>query len=421
MYRRVTAINTETPIYALAVTESVGANATGTITFTTTAAAAGTARVYVGDLFVDTAIASGDTVTTIATNVVASINSQTDWAVTATNTAGVVTVTAKQKGLRGNWLRYSAVILGTGVTTTVTPTAQTFFTGGTTADSNTTALATILSRRYYYIVSAAEDSTQVAALVSQVNTQALPINAIRQRVFFGSVDTSGNVTTIATTINAARAEVTWLQNSDWPPSELAANSGALYALAEAPLAFRCNFDGYGNNVNEQATWKVPAPRSGTVPTRATIKAALNNGISPIGVNANGSTYLVSRITTRSLTGATADYRIRDAHKVTVCDRYADDLGSKLALNYSGKLIGNDPVEGARVPGPNVVTPRVLKAGIDQQTRDYGDLDLLQNVDQIIANTIVIRESSPTTRLSARIPLEPVDLDHQNAIAIDQVA
>ena len=422
MFRRITNINTITPVYCVFVTESAGAAALQAVTFTGAATANGSVRTYIGDEFVDTAITNGDTAIAIAANVSSSINSKLDWAVTAANGGlAICTITAKQKGLRGNWLRGSSVVLGTGVGTTSSVTAQLFFTGGTTADSNVAALATILPSRFYYIVSAAEDATQLGAVASQVNTQALPTVGIRQRVVGGSVDTSGNATTIATGLNNARAELIWMQNSDWTPSELAANSAAIYALGEAQTVIRVNYDGYGNDPVSQATWKVPYPRSGTSPTRATIKAALNNGLTPIGINANGSTYLVARITTRSLSGTNNDYRIRDAHKVSICDFYGDDLLNKFALQFSGKKIAADPLPGQRIPGNDVVTQRIAKAAINKLTSDYGDKFLLQNPEQIQAATIVLIESSPNTRMSAKIPLQTIDLLHQFALSIDQVA
>ena len=421
MFRRVTKVNTVTPVYAVAVTESVGAAAALAITYVGTATANATSRTYIGDEFVDTAITSGDLIATMATNTAASINSRLDWAVTASAALGVVTVTAKNKGLRGNWLRGSCVILGAGVGTTVTPTAQTFFTSGTTADSNVTALATILPFKYYYIASAAEDATQLGALNTQVNLQAQPITGIRQRAVGGSVDTAGNVNTIANGINSARCEVVWMQNADWTPAELAAYMSAIYALEEVPTAFRCNFSGYGTDAVTSTRWLVPPAKSGTAPTRATIKAALNSGVTPIATNANGSTYLVKRITTRFLSGTNNDYRIRDSHKVTVCDRFGDDWLNMCALEFSGKKIVNDPLKGQRTPGGDTVSPRVIKGSLLKLEEDYSDLQLIQNVDDIKAGTQVIRETSPTTRASCKVPLQTIDILDQIATSLDQTA
>ncbi len=422
MWRRVTKINQVTPIYAVAITESIGSAATQALTFATTATANGTARYYVGDEFVDTPITSGDTAIVIATAVAVSINSKLDWPVTASaGGTAVCTLTAKNLGLRGNWLRGSCVISGASVGTTSSITAQAFFTGGTTADSSTTALATILPQRFYYIASAAEDSAQMLALITQVNLQAQPVTGIRQRVVAASIDTSGNVNALATTMNSARMELVWMQNADWTPSELAANMAAVYALEEAPLAFRCNFSGYGTDPKSQATWLVPPAKSGTTPTRATIAAALNSGVTPIGTSSSGSTYLVKRITTRFKSGSNLDYRIRDSHKVTVCDRFGDDWLAKCGLEFSGKKLANDPLKGQRTPSGDVITPRVVLASLWQLTEDYSDLEMLQNVGQIKDGTLVIRETSPTSRISCKIPLQTIDICDQICTALDQVA
>ena len=422
MFKRVVALNTGSPIFAIAVAESAGVAATGAITYVTPAAANGNVRVWVGDDFTDVSITNGDAIATIATNTATAINAKLDWAVTASPALGVVTLTAKQKGPRGNWLRFAAVITGTGVATTSSATAPAFLASGATADSNTNALATINPFRFYYIASAAEDASQLGALCTQVNTQGGPLVGLRQRVFAGSVDTSGNATTIATGINNARCDVMWLQNSEVTPSELAANLAAVVALEEANLsgARALNYDFYGNDAASSQRWQIKAPRSGTAPTRSTIKSALNNGLSPVAVNPNGTTYIVSLITTRSLNGATNDYRIRDHHKVTICDRYGDDLLTKFGQQFAGKRIADDPVPGQRLPGSTVVTPSVVRAAINKLTTDYDNIDLLQNVATIIANTQCIREASPTTRMSARIPLQPIDALHQIGIELDQV-
>lgn len=420
MWKRWFSINKDTSVYALAVTESVGAKATATITLTTTATGGGTLRIYVGDEFVDTTISLGDNVTTIATAAAANVNSKTWWPCTASNVNGVITLQAKQKGLRGNWLRFwSRIFPACGTTTSTTNVA--FFSGGTTADSNTAALAAIAGKRYYYYVSAAEDATQFGAVKSQIDTLAAPTVGIRQRAFCGSVDTLANAQTIATGINAARDEIQWLAQSDVPPCELAAHNAAVYALEELPRRPRCNFSFYGLDAVTATHWKIPAPLSGAAPTRTEIKSALNNGLTPVGVTATGATYLVKRITTRCLNGATADYRIRDAHKVTICDRWADDMQSKIANTMHGKEIGDDPVGNQPGPGANVITPRVFAASVNKMTRDYGDLDLLQRVQEIISNTIVIRETTPATRMSALVPLQTIDIFDQAAVLVQQVA
>jgi len=420
MWRRVRKVNTTTPLYAIAVTASSGVAATKTITVAVTATANGSARCWLGDEFVDASITKGDTVTAIGLAIQNAYNSRSDWPVTALATAGAVALTAKVKGPRGNWIRASVNIIGTGVGTTSDTVAPAYLTSGATADSNVAALATILDLRFYYIVSAAEDATQFGALVSQLGTAALPTAGKRQRAFAASIDTLANAVTIATGINSARAEYVWLQECDWTPAEIAANNAAIYALFEAGSPPRCNFSQFGFQDSDAALWNIRKPRSGHTPTRSDRVSALMNGITPIGVLSNGQTYIDKRITTRCLNGSNQDFRIRDAHKVTVCDFFADDLIAKDAAQFNGKLIGNNTVPGQRLPGPKVVTPFNRKTAITKLVDDYDQMDLLQNADQIKLAVLANREPGTSSRISARVPLQVIDILDQLSTQINQV-
>ncbi len=413
--------NQTTAIYAIAVTESVGANATFVITYAggTATAPGGSTRVWVGDEFVDVPIATGDTVTVIAAAVKAAVNAKTQWPVTADNSSGVLTLTAKQKGLRGNWLRGQATI-SSGITTTSDKATIAYFTSGTTADSNVAALATIASARYYYNVSAADDGTQFGALSTQVAAQALPAAGIRGRCIAASIDTQANAITIASGRNAARGEYLNLPAADWTPFEIAAHAAGVYTSLEPKPKPRHNFSGYGNGPGESAVWKVPAPRSGATQTNVALNTAIKNGLTPVGVNPNGSTYIVKRCTTKCLNGVNPDFRSRDAHKVTVTDYFADDWYAKLNAQFSGKDLTDDPTQGQHVPGATVVTPLAIKGSLVQLITDYNNNDQLQHADTIIANAVVQRATTPTTRAQIRVPLEVIDILDQTTTAIDQI-
>lgn len=424
IFRRMVRRNQTTAIYWCFVAESAGANATGTIVLTSTATGAGNLRAWVHDEFVDVPIANGDTPTVIGDALEDAINAMTHWGVTASNTTGTVTLTAKQKGPRGNLIRYMAAV-SSGITTSVSATTDTALSGGTTADSNTAALATLLPRRFYYTVPAAVDSVQLAALCSQVALQALPATGIRQRVVAGSVDTISNAIAVTTALNQARAEVVWLKNSTWTPGELAGACAALYALKEgtsaADLSQFTNFALFGQDAKSQDLWGVPAPRDESAyPTRADLVSALNSGLSPIAVSTGGRTFLVNRVTTRFLQGATSDFRIRPPHKVTVNDYFADDWLRLLGERYRGKRIADDPPRGARPPGPAVVTPQQARVTLFGLLDDYDALDLWDDVARIKAGTVVERQTSPTTRLGVRIPTRVADNLEQTVTAIDQV-
>lgn len=438
MFLRFAAINTVSPLYFLAVTASAGIAASITETIATTATSAGNHRTWCVDQFVDTTINTGDTPTTIAANIVASVNSQTRWPVTASPAAGVITYTAKIAGPEGNWIRMQALITPTTATigTTTTLTANTFLTSGATADVNTTALTTIASARYFYIVSGDSDATNLGRLVTQVNSQALPLNGIRQNVVFGSMDTLANTITVCTGLNAARAECVWGNSTDFTPAELAANNCAIYALLEQGSPFgvaRKNFSNFPASSSDQTQWIVAAGRAGVggSPTPTQQQSALQNGISPIAVSGSGS-YLVKRCTTRSMNGAVNDFRVRDKHKVIVCDYWCDDAGTIIATQFGGKDLLPDPVQGQPPPPPTATTPKRLAGAVKSLTSNYGSqsqwsyppgetpLAGESPADTINRLTIVQAETNPPTRMSVLVGLSPVNILDQVATLAQQV-
>jgi phage tail sheath gpL-like len=447
-YLRFTAVNKTTSLYFVAVSPSAGAAATLVETLTTTATANGNHRLWIGDQFVDTAINSGDTVTTQATNIVASVNQNTRWAVTAANVAGVITYTAKNLGPEGNWIRGQALITSSGtIGTTTSLTANTFFSSGTTADVNTTALSTILPGKYYYIISCDSDATNVGRIVTQVTSQAQPTTGIRQRVVFGSMDTLANTITVATGINSPRAECVWGSCTDLTPLELAANNAALYALLEAgaPIGVnRKNFSLFPSSTTDQGLW-LPQQVGGTnisgaggrggvggAPTVAQVTSALNNGITPITVLQNGQAQLVKRCTTKSTTGSNADYRIRDAHKVSVCDYWGDDAVARTQLQFGGKDILPNQTQGAPPLPAVATTPQLWGNMLKGLVNDYGNQGQWSNppgvpvvpgstpADLINSTAIIQQETNPATRMSALFQLSVVNIFDQAAVLAQQI-
>lgn len=430
MWRKATKFNNTTPIYFICVTSSAGAAATVVFTFATVPNASGTATIWGGDIMSQFSYAASAALATITAGLVTAINSNygapySASQTTVTSSNDSVTLTAKEPGPRGDWLRGQAAINNaTGGTPnmTVTNTTDTFFTGGTTADSNATALGTILPKRYYYLVSAAEDSTQVGAFATQVTSQALPVNGLRQRLFVGSTDTSGNITTIATTVNNARGEFIWEQDCPWTPAELAAFHAGLYALYEnSGSKPKINWSGYGNGPGD--TYGVPQSRLTSVaPTRATIFSLLMNGVTPIGYNGSTSTYLVKRITSYCLNGANPDFRIRDAGKVTICDFFGDDLVAITNANWLGKTFGNEPAAGApNQPDSSVITPNLYRLDIFGLLDRYVQLNLLLNIAATKASAIVQQDPSNTNRMDVGLQLYTVSPCDQFALLILEVA
>ncbi len=299
--------------------------------------------------------------------------------------------------------------------------------GGATADNYTTALTTILGAYFSYIVVCDSDSTNVGRVVTQVNSQAQPTTGLRQRVIAGCVDTLANGITLATGLNAPRAEIEWGYATDLTPLEVAANNAAIYSLFESsgnrPVG-RLNFSQFPTGTTaDQAAWQIVASRNGPGygPTTAQITSALNNGLTPIKILTNGQAQLVKRITSRSLNGAVNDYRIRDAHKVSICDRWAADAAFVTQTQYGGKDLLNDPKQGQPPVPSQATTPVLWGNGLKALTSAYGSYGLLQNTDTTNASMIVQRETNPSTRMSALVQLQTADIFDQAQVLVQQVA
>lgn len=422
-------VNPNTPLYVAPVKKASGSAASMAITITGPATLSGTIRCnVVGDTPVDTGFLSGDTATTIAANMATNINTQQNLPVTAVASVGVLTLTAKVAGLRGNWIRASARVLnGAGVTSSVP--RQAFFTGGTGSDSYTNVLnflATNGIRYYYYITEAGCDSvdtSQFEAVQAQIDTLSQPTIGLRQRAVGGSCDTLAHTETATAAVNDARCEVVWLQNSDTLPSELATNAVAVYSLFEIPplSAGGVNFDGFGNDPNSAQFWNaVSAPLDGSAPSQASIRSAVLSGITALKVQQGGRTSIVKRITSHYINGSVNDYRITDSGKVTICDFFGDDLISLLVLRYPRKLIGNDPVQGQPPPGANVVTPSQVRNTVIELVNTYSAAGLVDG-PSVINSLVVQRESSPSSRIGIRVPLFTADPLHTFGVSVDQVS
>lgn len=423
-------VNPNTPLFVAPVkAANGGAAATQSIVVGGPATASGTIRCnIVGDPPVDTAFLSGDTATVIAANMAANINAQVNLPVTATATTGTLLLTAKVVGQRSNWLRGSARVLnGAGVTSSIVK--PSFFTGGAGSDSYTNVLNFLATngQLYYYFITEAGcdsvDTTQFEAVHTQLDTLAQPTIGLRQRLVGGSVDSEANTLAVTTSVNDARAEAVWLQNSDTVPSELAANAVAAYTLFDAPplSAAGVNFDGFGNDAVSAAFWNaVAAPLDGSAPSSSAIQSAVNSGITALRVEPGGRTSIVKRITTRFLNGSVNDFRITDAGKVTICDYLGNDLINLLVNRFPRKLIGNDPQPGQSPPGPNTVTPAMVENVVVEVLSQYASAGLIDGPASI-SGLVVQRELSPTSRISIRIPLFTSDPLHTIGVSVDQVS
>lgn len=164
------AINSQTRLDAIIVSDNgSGVAATGSVAFAASSPAAGTLYVTVGSYTKNRyAIATtpASTATTIGDDLVTAINADSNSPVTAANSTGTVTFTAKNKGTEGNRITIEVESLPSGVTQTTTA-----FTSGATDPTLTGVLSKIDASRYDIISPVAFLSTIKTHLEAKFNTR----------------------------------------------------------------------------------------------------------------------------------------------------------------------------------------------------------------------------------------------------------
>lgn len=421
-WRRFTKFCKTAAIYMIAVAESAGTAASGTITFASAATAAGSVKYTICGETIEVSFASGAAFDTgIAEDLKDAINAATHLPVTAARVDGVVTVTYRVKGTTGNWVRHRATITS-GCTTTCTVNAATLASGATD-ETYTTALATILSEDFDYIVPAlsptSTSNANIAALITQVLVQAQATSGIRQQVITATGEDLTDATTYVTTYNKSRIQHVWQENPEFEPYELAAEVAAIRYLRETGADPGVSYDGYGPGSDD--VWDIPAQYStADRPPPTDVNTAISVGLTPIATNHAGNTYLVM-----SCTGAAADPRIRDTAKVTVADQFADDLAARHSSQWAQSKLADDEPEGAKPYPRNILTPTRLKdLTIFPLLRSYRDRSLLVNVDGTggsLDSTATGIDPVVVTRINARIPINVTPLNHQAQFLINEVS
>lgn len=379
-----------------------GVQAESDITFTGPATAEGTAVLTIGTDTVSIAISDEDTATEIAAAMKAAINADTSLPVTADNTLGVLTLTAKNDGTTGNMLgRYDAGEDGwlpevevdcAGVAVSVI----TEFAGGANDPSLTNAFAAILPYRYHQIAFPYIDATNVGLLGDYLDLVSDYRNMRGARGYIFMTGALASATTIAGE-NNKRLHLGYIRKCARFSFENAAAFAAMQN-AESNLALPLN------NA-ELVGCDAPAVEDRfTDPTE--VEALLNAGVTPFVVGAGETVRCVRAITTYTEddTGA-ASSRWLDSSKIGITDYVRDAIKARHQNDYANAVIKN--AHGEDDPDFIVTTGDINSTNIDVMKR-IEKLGYVENVDDNIDLFSVERDESDDTRVVSTIPMNPVD-------------
>lgn len=373
-----------------------GIAATGTVTITGPATSSGALSLFIGNQKVDVAIANADTATAIAAAVVAQIGKQPDLPVTASNAAGVITLTARNKGLCGNQigLGYSRTnASGVGVAIVAMAT-------GATNPSIQDALTVAFAEKYDVVVTPYNNQTDLTTLKSHLDTVSGPME---QRPGVGVYGMNGSVseaTTLAGQINSGRNLCAYLRYTNTQrksmPYELASAKGAVMAFEEDPA----------RPLNTLELDGIAVPDIAERLSRTEQESLLYNGVTPLEVGPGEAILIVRAISTYTKDAqGVDDVSLLDITTIRTLDYVRKACRERIALRFPREKLSSK-------------TPEKIRTELIDVLLKLEGLEIVEAVKDNLAGLLVERDAQDANRVNAKIPADIVNGLHIFAGRID---
>ena len=372
---------------------SAGVAASGKITITGNATTQGVLRVGIGNADVlMVPVAAGDSADTVGKAVKAAIAAQPGLPVSAAEAAGVVTITAKNKGAEGNAIRLLAACTAAGISTTVTAMA-----GGIVNPDIAAALNAVVAEGHHIIACGINDETNLLKLRAHLDTVASPMEKRWAIGVYGQTGTLAQATTLAGRLNHGHIVSAWYRGTPSLPCELAAAFAAVMASEEDPA----------RPLNTLALNSIGVCESKDKTMRTEQENALYNGVTPIETSPAGTqAQIVRAITTYTKTAnGTADESLLDVTTVRTLIYVSRACVDRIALRFPRDKLSD------RTP------PRVRSELIDVLMR-CEELEILERVEENLPKLIVERDLQNTGMLNCRIPSDVVNGLHVVGMVVD---
>ena len=392
------------PLYILPLVDNPAAAAAhGTITIAGTATQSGTLNIYIAGVRVQAIASTGDTASIAAGNLVAAITANANLPVTAVAAAGVITLTAKNKGAASNDIDLQQNYLGTAGAEYAVPGLTVTFaamSGGTANPDITVGLANLSSQAMDFICLPYNDT---ASLDAMKNFLADDVGrwSWEQMIYGGAFaayrGTLGACTAFGLGRNDQHMSVTAFNGSPdpvwiWATEMCAASAASLRVDPGLPLQY----------IN--TTLKAPPiPDRWSLGERNTL---LYDGMSTTRVGDDG-TVIVERMRTsylKNAAGAT-DNSYLDVETMYGLMYVARQMSNYLLTRYARKKLVSD--QTPILYGSNCVNAPLIKASVIVDYRALEQQGYVQNSQQFARNVVVENAGNGLVKI-----LAPVDLVNQ---------
>ncbi|WP_031438175.1 phage tail sheath C-terminal domain-containing protein [Methylobacter tundripaludum] len=395
-------VNPYTECYALALDDLVaGVAATKIITFTGSPTESGTLYLYIGGRRLTVGVLAAATVTDIATAVAAAINADLDGAVTATSALGVVTATARHKGVEGNDIDfrvnyYSGEFLPKGLSVA--------FATGATGSGNpdvTAAIVAMSTMNPYTILCGWQDTANITLLENELQSRWGGMDMRTGHVFAHKNGTYASLAAYGAARNSAHSTFSGLNKSPTLPWVISAQFGAAV-----------EFSGANDPAVPFRSIRLPdvmAPAEADRFTDPERNLLLHDGISTIIFDQSGAAMIEYVVTSYQQNS----FGMEDVSLLKVNTKWTVDYmryAFRFAVlrDYPRHKLAGDDVLGKIQPGQPIATPKLIRNTLIAEAMELEKVGLLEDIDQFIKDLIVVRSTSDVNRVNAIIPPNTVN-------------
>lgn len=393
--------NPTSELWATSVAEPTGSRATMTVTFTGTPSATGLLGFYFGGERVQVAAFATDTPTTLATRVVAAIAANPDLAVTAANTAGVVTVSARHLGVGG---RPGIVALNRAVGEATPPglgVSVAPWTEGVGDPDYGTLISAIASDWYTDVVVGLNGGgANFAQWTAELTRRYTAMGRLDMHAFVHlDTNTYSGATAAGQGLNSPQATLTASRGSLTPPW--------IWAAATAAVAVQQLTNDPARQLRGLVLPGVVAPAPAQRFIESERDGLLRSGISTFIVERDGSVAIDRLITTyQTAAGGVPDTAWLDITIPKTVSRIRHDWRTYVSLTYPRSKLADDGAIAAETD-PSIVTPRSMGNAWAARCRVYAGNGWIQNEVQTVKDSVFVRNRTDRNRLDARLKIQVV--------------
>ena len=387
-------------LYVIAVPESTGAAATILLTVTGAATETGTVNLYIGRTRIQAAVINGDNVTTVAGSIKEAINADPTLPLTATAAAGMVTLTARHKGLYGNELPVTLNYYGFGGGEVLPAGVQIAIAAGTAGSGApvlTGAVAAMADEPFDYIGLPFSDTASINSLVTEMNDTSGRWSYARQlygHVYSAKIGTLSELVTAGDQFNQQHITLAgYEKDTQTPADELAASRTARAAV------FIRNDPARPTQTGE-LVGMLPAPK-GKRFTMTEQQTLLSHGVATAYVE-SGILRIQRDVTTYKKNAyGVADNSYLDSETLHTSAYVLRRLKSVITSKYGRHKLAND---GTRFgPGQAIVTPEVIKGELLTTYRQLERAGIVENYELFKQHLKVERDANNPNRLNTLFP------------------